>query len=157
MVKNQKLLIANGVNLDLLGTREPLVYGTQTLKDLNSYILEHFKCLTKAYKINDISLEFFQSNDEALFLAEVSKPYLGALINAGAWTHTSIALADRLIALKLPYIEVHLSNLSQRQNFRQKSFLAPNAEGVVYGMGFNSYLAGLVVLIQNIKKNRSAD
>lgn len=143
----KKILIANGVNLDLLGTRQPDVYGGQSLKDLEQFLCQNSDRLRKSFPV-DFSLEFFQSNDEAVFLTKIGEPWDGAVINPAAWTHTSLALGDRLAATKLPFIEVHLSHLSKREDFRQKSFSAPHALGVVYGLGFDSYLSGLLGLLR---------
>ena len=98
----------------------------------------------------DVRLHFYQSNSEADFLNEISKKWDGALINPGAWTHTSLALGDRLAALQLPFVEVHISNLSQREDFRKHSYLSPHAVGVVYGFGLGSYGAALIGLLNHL-------
>ena len=141
------ILIANGVNLDLLGRREPDIYGVFTLQDLENFLQEKSSSAAHLYSVSKVSLSFFQSNDEADFIAEISKTWDGIVINAGAWTHTSVALGDRLKALKIPFVEVHISNLSSREPFRQKSYLAPHAVGVVWGFGKDSYLVGLIGLL----------
>jgi len=92
-------------------------------------------------------LEFYQTNSEAEFLTKISDTYDGIVINPAAWTHTSVALADRLSAVKTPYIETHISNISSREEFRKKSYTAPGASGVVYGMGFSSYKSALLGLV----------
>lgn len=156
-----KILVANGVNLDLLGQREAVHYGTSTLVDLEAQLRKSSQEVAAAAataaldkKLPKIELIFFQSNSEAEFLQKISdslsasKPCHGILLNAGAWTHTSLALADRLVALGVPFVEVHLSNLSRREDFRQKSFSAPHALGVVYGAGLGSYDAGLLILVR---------
>ena len=99
----KKILIANGVNLDLLGTRQPDVYGGQSLKDLEQFLCQNSDRLRKSFPV-DFSLEFFQSNDEAVFLTKIGEPWDGAVINPAAWTHTSLALGDRLAATKLPFM-----------------------------------------------------
>lgn len=147
-----KILIANGVNLDLLGRREPHIYGKHTLADVETRLRAVSAMLTKTFQLPTVHLHFFQSNHEGLFLDELSKGWDGALINAGAWTHTSLALADRLVALQLPFVEVHLSNLSKREEFRQHSYAAPHAAGVVYGFGVESYVAALSGLYATLQK-----
>lgn len=149
-----KILIANGVNLDLLGRREPHIYGKHTLADVEARLRAVSVTLAKTFQLPTVHLHFFQSNHEGLFLDELSKGWDGALINAGAWTHTSLALADRLVALQLPFVEVHLSNLSKREEFRQHSYAAPHAAGVVYGFGVESYVAALSGLYATLQKKQ---
>lgn len=146
--KGKIILVANGPNLDLLGTREPGIYGTLTLADIESLLRQEAKKMAMMLAQPEPSLVFLQSNHEGVFLDELTKPWDGALINAGAWTHTSLALADRLAALNRPFIEVHLSNLKKREAFRQHSYLAPLARGVIFGLGPQSYTAGLYALLQ---------
>lgn len=140
-----KVLVANGVNLDLLGTREPGIYGTFTLADVEKTLRE------VAPQLGGCTLAFFQSNDEQAFIEKFDEGWDGALINPGAWTHTSLALADRLAALKLPYVEVHISNVAAREDFRKLSYTARNAVGVVHGFGMDSYVAGLLGLLRKLK------
>lgn len=147
-----KILIAQGVNLDLLGTREPHIYGQQRLQDIEAMVRQRSPDLASLFKLVDPELHFFQSNHEGLFLDQLSLGWTGALINAGAWTHTSLALADRLAALKLPFVEVHLSNLSRREDFRKQSFAAPHALGVCYGFGADSYIAALAGLYSHLAR-----
>jgi 3-dehydroquinate dehydratase-2 len=142
-ISKLSILVANGVNLDLLGRREPQIYGKHTLADLESKLRLISPILASAFGLPPVELTFFQSNHEGLFLEELSKPWDAAVINAGAWTHSSIALSDRLVALSLPFVEVHISNLSAREEFRQKSFAAKHALGVCYGFGIDSYTAAL--------------
>jgi 3-dehydroquinate dehydratase II len=137
-----KVLVANGVNLDLLGKRQPDVYGKQNLNDLERMLKEQSEKLSQVFA-KKIELVFFQSNDERTFLEKFDQGWDAAIVNAGAWTHTSLGLADRLRALNLPYFEVHISNLASREPFRHRSFLASNAKGVVSGMGLDSYGAAL--------------
>ncbi len=150
--KSLKILVANGVNLDLLGQREPGIYGKQTLADIEARLRGLSPGLASLFQLTHVSLHFFQSNNEALFLEEISKGWDGALINAGAWTHTSLALSDRLVALQIPFVEVHLSNLSKRESFRQKSYSAPHALGVCYGFGADSYVAALSGLYAQLSR-----
>ena len=148
------ILVANGVNLDLLGRREPEIYGSQTLKDLESYMCKEWMRYDKEFsnKKNIPKLVFFQSNDEGKFLESLTeKNYEAFILNAGAWSHTSLALGDRCAALTAPIFEVHLSNLSKREEIRQKSFVAPHAKGVVYGAGFAGYAAALRLVFDCLK------
>lgn len=141
--KKRRVLIAQGVNLDLLGTREPEIYGSTTLKDIESMLRLQSPALAGLAGIEEPELVFQQCNEESRYLEILSQGWSGALINAGAWTHTSLALADRLAALRLPFVEVHLSNLAKREKFRHKSYAAPHAIGVCYGFGAASYSSAL--------------
>ena len=144
------ILVANGVNLDLIGTREPNIYGYQTLIDLQHVLKKEANQLNTYFSSHNIQLDFFQSNNEADYLEKISQPYDGALLNPGAWTHTSLALGDRLAALKLTFIEVHLSNISNREPIRQRSFCQAHAQGVVCGLGVDAYTVGLFALLKKI-------
>ena len=144
------ILIANGVNLDLLGRREPALYGSQTLADLEKLLRQKGESLAKVMGFKGLDLTFYQTNHEADFLGQISKPFDGAVINPGAWTHTSLALGDRLKALGLLFVEVHISHVSQREKFRQHSYISSSAQGVVSGLGFEGYLAALVALLGKI-------
>jgi len=128
-----KIIIINGPNLNLLGRREPLIYGSLTFD-------EFYGNLKKKY--GDIELDYFQSNIEGEIidkLHEVGFSYDGIVINAGAYTHTSIAIGDAIKGIETPVIEVHISNVHTRENFRHRSFIAPNAKGVIGGFGLQSY------------------
>jgi 3-dehydroquinate dehydratase-2 len=127
--------VASGVNLDLLGRREPGIYGRATLADLEALARSEFAARAELY--------FAQTNVEAEYLALLDGEWSGAVINPGAWTHTSLALADRLAGLELPFVEVHLSNTAAREAFRHHSYTARLAVGVVQGFGINSYLLGI--------------
>lgn len=141
------ILVAHGVNLDLLGQREAEHYGALTLAQLNAAVTEWAKNLARIVSC-DIVVEFYQSNEEAAFLNQLSaKKWDGIILNPGAWTHTSLALADRLKALQIPFIETHLSNIAARESFRHFSYSAPHAQGVVFGLGCESYLAALTGLV----------
>jgi 3-dehydroquinate dehydratase-2 len=144
------ILIASGVNLDLLGTREPEIYGFDTIKDMESLLLSRWKTILKPKKMAKTSLSFFQSNDESEFLEKISEPWVGIVLNAGSWTHTSLALADRLVGVKTPFVEVHLSNVFAREPFRHHSYLSRHAKGVVCGFGIQSYLLGLEGLVRHL-------
>ena len=144
-----RILIANGVNLDLLGKRPKGIYGSGTLQDLEKLLRSQLPSLEASLKTK-IELSFFQSNEEAEYLNKISEKWDGALLNPGAWTHTSLALGDRLETLQLPFVEVHLSQLSKREDFRQQSFLSVHALGVVHGFGLDSYLLGLHGLMRQL-------
>ena len=134
-----RIAVIHGANLRLLGTREPEVYGTDTLEDVNVK-------LGSAAKELGVELETFQSNHEGEildFIQEAAQRVDGFLINPGAFTHTSIALLDAFLAVQRPFVEVHLSNLARRESFRHHSYLSAAAAGVVYGFGVQSYLLGL--------------
>lgn len=128
-----KIIIINGPNLNLLGRREPLIYGSLTFD-------EFYGNLKKKY--GDIELEYFQSNIEGEIidkLHEVGFSHDGIVLNAGAYTHTSVAIGDAIKGIDTPVIEVHISNVHSRENFRHRSFIAPNAKGVIGGFGLQSY------------------
>lgn len=146
-----KILIANGVNLDLLGQRQVDIYGRATLNDLQETLQNEAKQLS-TWTGTPVELDFFQSNHEGVWLDRLTEPWDGAIINPGAWTHTSLALGDRLASINRPYIEVHLSNLSRREPFRRKSYSAPYALGVVYGFGLGSYTTALYGLLRHLTK-----
>lgn len=127
-----KLLFINGVNLDMTGAREKGVYGTQTLDEINAEIKAHFK--------ND-ECEFFQSNIEGEICEKIHKAKCdGIVLNAGAYTHYSIAIRDAIASVKTPVVEVHMSNVHAREEFRHTSVLSAVCKGVVLGFGKNSYI-----------------
>ncbi|WP_457617392.1 type II 3-dehydroquinate dehydratase [Lutibacter sp.] len=128
-----KILILNGPNLNLLGRREPTIYGNLTFD-------EFFESLKKKYA--DITLDYFQSNIEGELidkLHEVGFNYHGIILNAGAYTHTSVAIGDAVKGIETPVVEVHISNVHAREDFRHISYIAPNAKGVIAGFGLQSY------------------
>jgi 3-dehydroquinate dehydratase-2 len=139
----KRIIIAHGVNLDLLGQREPEIYGTTSLASIEADLRRLNPGLAQVFAIEAAELSFYQSNHEGQFLDKLSEGWDGAVINPGAWTHTSLALADRLAGLKLPFSEVHLSNIAKREAFRQHSYSAPHAVGVCFGFGAASYVCGL--------------
>ncbi|MDE3268831.1 MAG: type II 3-dehydroquinate dehydratase [Pseudomonadota bacterium] len=142
------ILVANGVNLDLLGRREQEHYGSFTLQDLEDSLQLWAGKFSALLDIGKPKLVFLQSNDECTFLEKLSANWDGVLLNPGAWTHTSLALADRLQSLPhIPYVEVHISNIRKR---RRRSYCADNALAVVCGAGMDSYLAGLYVLLKHL-------
>lgn len=141
-----KVAVIHGPNLRLLGKREPEVYGTDTLDDVNRKLTELAVSL-------GVELEAFQSNHEGEivdFIAEAAPRVQGFLINPGAFTHTSIALLDAFLGVSRPFVEVHLSNLARREAFRHHSYLSGAAAGVVYGFGVQSYLLGLRGLVARL-------
>ncbi|MBR4650902.1 MAG: type II 3-dehydroquinate dehydratase [Prevotella sp.] len=128
-----KILIMNGPNLNLLGVREPGIYGSQSFE-------AYFEELKKRFP--QVTLEYYQSNVEGELinkLQEVGFTYDGIVLNAGAYTHTSVALHDCIRSLKTPVIEVHISNVHQRENFRHHSFISPVCKGIICGFGLDSY------------------
>lgn len=142
-----KIAVIHGPNLRLLGRREPEVYGTETLDDVNGMLAEAADEL-------DVELETFQSNHEGElldFIEDAAPRVDGFLINPGAYTHTSIALRDALTGVERPFVECHLSNTAGRERFRRHSYLAPVAAGVVLGFGVQSYLLGLRGLVTRLR------
>ena len=146
MKKMKNILIANGVNLDLLGTREPEIYGTQTLADLEKKLRKNQGC----------TLEFFQTNSEESFLSKITGPWDAVIINPGAWTHTSLALSDRIKGLPFPFVEVHLSHLFTREAIRQVSLTAGSCIGFICGFGLDGYAAALELLVSHLIKKHGA-
>lgn len=140
-----KLLVINGPNLNMLGQRESGHYGSLTLAEINGKLVE--KSAGKA------DLEFFQSNHEGEIVDKIhrSGSFKGIIINAGAYTHTSIAIRDALLAVKTPFIEVHLSNVYSRESFRHTSFLSDIAKGVIAGFGWMSYSLALEFFLSEPK------
>ncbi len=141
-----KIGVIHGPNLRLLGKREPEVYGTQTLDDVN-------RMLAVSAEELGVTLETFQSNHEGELLDFIERAAAGVegfLINPGAFTHTSIALRDALVGVERPFVEVHLSNTAGRERFRRRSYLSGVAAGVVYGFGVQSYLLGLRGLVARL-------
>ena len=145
-----KILFLNGPNLNLLGTREPGLYGSQTLADIEALVRAHAASLEES-----VDIGFRQSNSEAELIGWVQSAkgeYQVLVINAAAYTHTSIALRDAVAAVGLPAIEIHLSNIHAREDFRHQSFLAPVCKGQINGFGAYSYLLGLMAAVNiNVK------
>ncbi|MDA9951222.1 3-dehydroquinate dehydratase [Oligoflexaceae bacterium] len=142
-MKPQKILIANGVNLDLLGQRENDQYGSFSLSDLEDHISEFSNKFSNAFNTPVPVFDFFQSNEESAYLEKVSSSYDALILNPGAWTHTSIALADRLRVQNAPIYEVHISNVHSRESYRKTSFVSELAVGVICGLGMNSYTSAV--------------
>ena len=129
----KRIIIINGPNLNLLGKREPEVYGKQTFQD-------YFDTLKGEFQ--NIELEYYQTNVEGELidkLHEVGFFYDGVVLNAGAYTHTSVGIGDAVAGIETPVIEVHISNTYAREDFRHKSYISPNAKGVILGFGLKSY------------------
>ncbi len=128
-----KLLIINGPNLNLLGKREPGIYGNQTFEDFFTTLQSQF---------STIELSYFQSNIEGELITQIQKAdddFDGVILNAGAYTHTSIGIGDAIKAIATPVVEVHISNTFGREEFRHQSYISPNAKGVILGFGLQSY------------------
>ncbi len=141
--------VVHGPNLNLLGTREPAVYGSATLDDVNAGVA------SLAAELG-VEVEFFQSNHEGALVDHVQEAagrVGGFVVNAGAYTHTSIALRDALAGVARPYVEVHLSNVFARERFRHRSYLAAGAVGIVSGFGAESYRLGVRALVEQLKRS----
>ena len=140
----KKIAILNGPNLDRLGKREPEIYGRATLGDLEKGLRDEFG--------GAATLEFFQSNHEGELIDRIAKladsKFDGIVINAGALTHTSIALRDALLGAHLPAVEVHISNIYKREEFRQTSLTAPACTAVITGLGLEGYHAAIRFLLK---------
>jgi 3-dehydroquinate dehydratase-2 len=149
MSKKASILVIQGPNLNLLGTREPDVYGKTTLEDIHQKLGE----LAKASSIN---LDTYQSNHEGELIDRIQKAKLDGvdfiIINPGGFTHTSVALRDVLAGFAIPFTEVHLSNIHQREEFRKHSYLSDIATGVICGLGAIGYELALEAAITRLKK-----
>ena len=147
---NNKIIIINGPNLNLLGEREQSQYGTMTFKKLKE------NCLKKASDI-DITLDFTQSNLEGELvnlIQDARKNYDGMIINASGFTHTSVAIRDALDLFKKPIIELHISNIYKREEFRHKSLISDIATGGIFGLGADGYILA-IISIEKILKNEN--
>jgi 3-dehydroquinate dehydratase-2 len=144
-----KILVIHGPNLDVLGTREPEVYGKFTLNEIN-------EALSSLAKNKKVKLKFLQSNHEGEIVSTIGKAkkeFDAVLINPAAYTHTSVAIRDAISASGLPAVEVHLSNIYAREEFRQKSLISQVVSGGIYGFGINSYTLGLNAAILLARNN----
>ncbi len=142
------ILLINGPNLNLLGTREPEIYGNKTLEQIESD-------LTKIAKDKRIDLDCFQSNHEGEIVDKIQesvKYYQGILINAGGFTHTSVSIRDALVGSKIPFVELHISNIFKREEFRKESYLTDKAVGIISGFGITSYFLALDGIISYLEK-----
>jgi len=145
---NNKIIIINGPNLNLLGEREQSQYGSVTFDQLK------INCLEKAKEL-DISLEFTQSNIEGeivTLIQEAKNKFDGIIINAAGFTHTSVAIRDALDILKKPIIELHISNIYKREEFRQKSLISGVVNGGIFGLGDNGYILAIISMQNLLKK-----
>ncbi len=143
-----KILLIHGPNLQLLGTRQPKIYGSQTLEDINAH-------LSDIATEQGAELKIFQSNHEGEIVSKIGENVDwadGILINAAAYTHTSIAIHDALSAVSLPIIEIHLSNIYARESYRHHSYIAPISLGVIGGFGAHSYDLALEAMIETLQK-----
>tara|TARA_B100001564_G_scaffold324013_1_gene304478 strand:- start:162 stop:596 length:435 start_codon:yes stop_codon:yes gene_type:complete len=142
-----KIIILNGPNLNLLGEREKEKYGNITLKDIENNCKEYAKT-------NKIDLSLFQSNIEGELVEEIQKArknFNGLIINAGGYTHTSVAIHDALKVLKIPIIELHITNIYNREEFRHKSLISKLASGIICGFGTNGYIMALEAMRNYLK------
>lgn len=134
-------MIINGPNLNMLGEREPEIYGSESLKDLENMVENHLSNLNL-----EIQVTFFQSNSEGEIvnsIQEAGNSFNGLIINAGGLSHTSVSILDALLGIKIPKIEVHVSNLFKREEFRHNSYISKGVNGVVCGFGLNGYLLAI--------------
>jgi len=144
-----KILVLHGPNLNLLGQREPEIYGSITLDDIN-------RKMTARGEAAGVRLDFLQSNHEGVLVDAIQgaqQKYAFIILNAAAFTHYSIALRDAIAAVDVPVVEVHLSNIHRREEFRRRSVIAPVVMGQIAGFGADSYLAALEIVIRRLKGN----
>ena len=145
-----KIGVVHGPNLNLLGKREPEVYGRHTLAEIDQELAAAADGLR-------VGLEIFQSNVEGElvnFIQRAADEVSGFVVNAGAYTHTSVAMRDALVAVGRPFVEVHLSNVHAREAFRRRSLLAPKAVGAIMGFGVESYILGLNGLVSHLRREQ---
>lgn len=142
-----KIIVINGPNLNMLGVREPEIYGSQSLQDLNEYI--------RSFSVSkNIDVDFFQSNHEGNIIDVIQESmgkYEAIIINPAAYTHTSIAIADAIRAVGLPTVEVHLSDVNSREEYRKTSYISEHCVATVSGKGFNSYIDAIEIILSKLK------
>ena len=142
-----RILVLNGPNINMLGTREPEKYGNETLGDIEAFLIE------EANKLS-VDIDFAQSNIEGELVDKIQHAkglYDGIIMNPAAYTHTSVAIRDALLAVSIPTVEVHISNIHTREDFRKISYTAPACIGQITGFGKNSYKLGLIALVDYLK------
>lgn len=147
--KSMKILVINGVNMNMLGFREPEKYGSMTLKDLEKELYAF------SFELG-IDIETFQSNFEGEIVEKIhstKENFDGAVINAGAYTHTSVAIRDAISSVDIPFVEVHMTNIYKREEFRHHSYIAPVCIGQISGFGANSYKLGLKAVVDYLNTN----
>jgi len=150
-LSQSSILILHGPNLNLLGLREPEVYGSITLDQINNLLKDEGQRL-------QVKISCLQSNHEGVLIDAIHQArdsHQGIIINAGAYTHTSVAIRDALAGVQVPTVEVHLSNIYRREEFRHHSYIASIAIGQISGFGANSYILGLQALVKYLKKVNS--
>ncbi len=138
----KKILVINGPNLNMLGIREPNVYGRKTYEELRKYIMDYARD-------NDLAVEVYQSNSEGDIVTKIQQAYGkkdGIVINPAAYTHTSVAILDALKAVDIPTIEVHLSDINEREEFRKISYVSLFAKETIVGKGFDGYIKAMEIL-----------
>lgn len=139
-----KIIIINGPNLNLLGIREPGIYGKESMEQYLDFLKECF---------SDVNIEYFQSNHEGDIIDQIHRvgfdtaEYQGIVLNAGAYTHTSLAIADAIAAIEVPVVEVHISNIAKREEIRHRSLLTRVCRGVIAGFGMDSYRLAIEALV----------
>ncbi len=146
------ILILNGPNLNLLGVREPAIYGRETLADIKAMCADTGKAL-------DLEIDFRQSNAEGELVAWIQEARGragGIVVNAGGLTHTSVAILDALLAAELPVVEVHLSNIFRREEFRRHSYVAGAAQGVICGLGAHGYVLAIEAMARLVRERSAA-
>ncbi|ABS32792.1 type II 3-dehydroquinate dehydratase [Clostridium botulinum] len=144
------ILVINGPNLNLLGKREPDIYGNITLENINQKIKLHFKN-------EDLKIDFFQSNEEGKIIDKIiesEKKYNAIVINPAAYSHYSIAILDAMRSINIPVVEVHLSNIYKREEYRKKSVTAEASLGVISGFGYYGYIMAIEFILNNLVRER---
>ena len=152
MAKVPKVLILNGPNLNMLGTREPEVYGKTTLRDIET------ACRKRAKELG-LAVDFRQSNSEGElvgWIQDAAGTAQGIIVNPGAYTHTSVAILDALLAVGLPVVEVHLSNIHRREDFRHHSYVSKAAQGIICGFGARGYIMALEAMAESLIESQEA-